>query len=241
MSHCFPVTIRIKKGNQNNSSAEHEVKLNDVSFVESWQVENTEKDKSALYGKSYEPGTWVTMAHVSDELYQQAKEGTFKGFSIDAMLGLQEIKFKTDISKMEKTMDWKDFFKALFSAKEEVDTNNIETQAETVTEETESQEPEVNIEDMKEALTDVIARFSKEQDEKIENLRVEFSGKLQEKEDELETAKKENEQLKTELNKQPETAAVVVAPVEMSTGYVQTTAKTVKGRLYETLNEITKK
>ncbi len=77
----------IKDGFQNSSSAEHEVKLSDVSFVESWQVQDSKVDKSALYGKEYEPGTWVTMAKVSDELYEQATNGTFKGFSIDAMLG----------------------------------------------------------------------------------------------------------------------------------------------------------
>lgn len=129
----------IKKGFQNNSSEEHETKLQDVSFVESWQVEDSQKDKSALYGKNYPKGTWVTMAKVSPEIYEKATNGTFKGFSIDALLSLQEINLKSDNmndeAKKSFLSELKEDIKALFtSQKEEVEevneVENIEVQPE---------------------------------------------------------------------------------------------------------------
>ncbi len=40
--------LYLSKGNQNNSTYEHFEKINGVSLVESWIVEDTEKDKSAV-------------------------------------------------------------------------------------------------------------------------------------------------------------------------------------------------
>ena len=73
-----------KKSNHKNATFEHKDKINGVTIVESWIVENTEKDKTALYGLSVPVGTWMVSAKIDDdELYNKAKEGTVKGFSIE--------------------------------------------------------------------------------------------------------------------------------------------------------------
>ena len=51
--------LYLSKGNQNNSTYEHFEKINGVSLVESWIVENKEKDKSSLYGMDLPLGSWV--------------------------------------------------------------------------------------------------------------------------------------------------------------------------------------
>ena len=116
----------IKKGNQNNSTLEHEVKSIDVSFVETWQVADSKVDKSALYGKEYPVGSWVTMAKVSDKIYKEAQDGTFNGFSIEALFGLEKVNLKTEIKMTDENhknivTDVIDGVKALFASnKDEV-------------------------------------------------------------------------------------------------------------------------
>ena len=96
-----------KKGNQKNSTIEHENKIDGVTFVESWIVEDTKKDKSNVYGLSYPKGSWVaTMKVDSDEVWNNyVKTGKVQGFSVDAMLDLQEVNLKSNInmSKVEST------------------------------------------------------------------------------------------------------------------------------------------
>ena len=235
----------IKDGFQNSSSAEHDVKLSDVSFVESWQVEDSKVDKSALYGKEYEPGTWVTMAKVSDELYEQATNGTYKGFSIDAMLGLEEIKLNSNINMTKR--DFLDAFKAVFAdAKvvEEVKETDVvldehydETEEEKVEEEMEEEEIS-EIDAFKDALTEVMAKFSAEFDGKLDTLKAEFNNQLETKEVEVETKAKEVEELKVELEKQPEVEAIKAKPEAAPREKVQLNKlRTTKSRVFESLSE----
>lgn len=89
----------IKNGYQNNSSENHEVKLEGVSVVQSWIVEDPEKDKSAIYGKKYEKGTWVTMMKVeNEEAWNKALNGKLNGFSIDGLFGLKEISMNEEVN-----------------------------------------------------------------------------------------------------------------------------------------------
>lgn len=77
--------LYLSKGNQNNSTYEHFEKINGVSLVESWIVEDTEKDKSAVYNMDLPQGTWVGSIKVyNDEIWQEyVKTGLVKGFSIE--------------------------------------------------------------------------------------------------------------------------------------------------------------
>ncbi len=74
-----------KFGNQNNSTLEHEHKLNGLSVVESWIVESQENDKSNLYGLDVPVGTWMVSVKVENEAVwdEWVKEKKVSGFSIE--------------------------------------------------------------------------------------------------------------------------------------------------------------
>lgn len=75
----------LQKGHQNSSSLEHDQRLKGLSVVESWIVEDEEKDKSLLYGMKPKVGTWMLSVKVdNDKVWEeQVKTGKVKGFSIE--------------------------------------------------------------------------------------------------------------------------------------------------------------
>ncbi len=75
----------LMKGKQNNSTYEHFEKINGLSMVESWIVEDSEKDKSAIYGMNLPVGTWAGTIKVNNEKIWNdfVKTGKVKGFSIE--------------------------------------------------------------------------------------------------------------------------------------------------------------
>jgi hypothetical protein len=77
----------LMNSNQNNATLEHESKLQDLSVVESWIVEDTEMDKSKKYGLNASVGTWmVSMKVNNDTIWNDfVKTGKVKGFSIEGM------------------------------------------------------------------------------------------------------------------------------------------------------------
>lgn len=76
--------IFLSRGYQNNSTLEHKIELDGMSVVESWIVEDSQKDKSAVYNLSYPVGTWVASVKVkNEEIWQKVKAGEIKGFSIE--------------------------------------------------------------------------------------------------------------------------------------------------------------
>lgn len=89
-----------KNGFQQNSTLEHSEAITGVTFVESWIVEDSNNDKSSALGFSYPKGSWmVAMKVEDDDLWNDyVKTGKVKGFSIDALLSLKEVKFKSDIN-----------------------------------------------------------------------------------------------------------------------------------------------
>jgi hypothetical protein len=107
--------LYFKNNKQRNFNVEHNSKDTlEAYLVESWIVEDPEKDKSAIYGLDAEVGDWVgAMKFDSDEDYQRALEnGT--GFSLEGVFS-EKVILKSD--KMDfKTMkdellnDLKGFF-----------------------------------------------------------------------------------------------------------------------------------
>ena len=74
----------LKQSNQNNATYEHKAKIDGMSVVESWIVEDEKKDKTALYNFSLPVGTWMIAMKVdNDEVWQKVKAGDIKGFSIE--------------------------------------------------------------------------------------------------------------------------------------------------------------
>jgi hypothetical protein len=85
-----PDTIRkaselfLMRSNQNNATYEHKDKLEGLSVVESWIIEDEQKDKSNLYGFGLPKGTWmISMKVNNEEVWNDVKEGKVKGFSIE--------------------------------------------------------------------------------------------------------------------------------------------------------------
>ena len=77
--------LYLMKGNQSNATYEHFEKIHGLSLVESWIVEDTEKDKTAFYGMNLPVGTWAGSIKVNNEkIWQEfVKTGVVKGFSIE--------------------------------------------------------------------------------------------------------------------------------------------------------------
>jgi len=82
----------LQKGNQHNSTFEHLYKIEGLTLVESWIVEDKEKDKSALYGMDVPVGTWMGSVKVdNDEVWNDyVKTGVVKGFSIEGFFAEKE-------------------------------------------------------------------------------------------------------------------------------------------------------
>ena len=98
--------LYLKNNKQRNFNIEHNADdLLEAYAVESWIVEDTEKDKSSLYNLGAEVGDWVsTMKFDTDEQYQKALEqGT--GFSIEGIFS-EKVILKTqnnmDFNKMKE-------------------------------------------------------------------------------------------------------------------------------------------
>ena len=74
----------LKNSNQNNATLEHQTKIDGMTIVESWIVEDAKKDKSALYNFNAPVGSWMVSMKVDNpEIWNKVKSGEVKGFSIE--------------------------------------------------------------------------------------------------------------------------------------------------------------
>lgn len=74
----------LMRSNQNNATLEHKEKLNGMSVVESWVIDNPDMDKSKEYGFNLPKGTWMIAMKVNnDDIWKDVKAGKVKGFSIE--------------------------------------------------------------------------------------------------------------------------------------------------------------
>jgi hypothetical protein len=103
-----PETVRktmelfMRRGLLDNTTENHDKKIKGLHIVESWIVEDTEKDKSAVYGLNLEKGTWcVSYKCDNQEIYEKAKAGKLKGFSIEGHYSSQN---KTQLSLDENKL-----------------------------------------------------------------------------------------------------------------------------------------
>ena len=101
----------LQNGNQSQSTLEHDKQLKGLTLVESWIVEDKEKDKTALYGLDVPVGTWMGSVKVdNDEVWNDyVKSGKVKGFSIEGYfadkLERPNEELKEDLSAEEKVID----------------------------------------------------------------------------------------------------------------------------------------
>lgn len=105
--------LYLKKGNQSNANLEHSKVTLNGTIVESWIVEDLQKDKTALYGIDAPVGSWVVAMKVEDkEQWKLCKEnGT--GFSIEGMFNEKVILNKVDMDFKQMKDDLLNEFKTL--------------------------------------------------------------------------------------------------------------------------------
>jgi len=76
----------LMNGNQKNATVEHQLRLENISVVESWMIEDTKNDKSNMYGFDLPVGTWMLTSRVDDDsTWERIKSGELKGYSIEGI------------------------------------------------------------------------------------------------------------------------------------------------------------
>lgn len=94
--------------NQKSATYEHDERVAGVTTVESWIVQDTEMDKSRLYGyKNLPKGTWmVSMKIDNDSIWDMVKRKEVKGYSIEGY-------FVDKMTKMSRNTKTDELLKAL--------------------------------------------------------------------------------------------------------------------------------
>ena len=112
-----------RKMRQKNATIEHMVDLDGLCVVETWLIEDPEKDKSAAMGLSYPKGTWmIAMSVDREDIWSDfIKTGKLTGFSIEGFLNSVVVNQSEDgdiwTDKHEKRLDAAvDVFEKIFRA-----------------------------------------------------------------------------------------------------------------------------
>ena len=96
----------LKQGYQNNSSVEHETKIDGVSIVQSWVVKDPEQDTANAYGlpkEDIKEGSWIVLYKCDNkDIYNKALNGEIKGFSIDGLFSLEKVNLKSEFKMKEE-------------------------------------------------------------------------------------------------------------------------------------------
>lgn len=154
-------------GFQNNWTTGHEKNANGITVVESWLKSDVQYDKSLALGldKELPIGTWFVGAYCdSNDIWEQVKNGTFNGFSVEAFVGLNELNFKKE-EKMDDKF-WDKMKNILLEALTETQTtttttveepSNVEPTEQTV------EEPIVNEEVVEQTVEEAIVEEPKEE------------------------------------------------------------------------------
>ena len=86
--------------NQQNWTLEHSKQIAGLTVIETWIVEDLEKDKSALYNLNVPLGTWMASVYVKDDNVwnDYVKTGKVKGFSLEGHFA-DQLEKKKELSK----------------------------------------------------------------------------------------------------------------------------------------------
>lgn len=103
----------MKNLNINKFTTEHREEVNGVNVIESWIVEDTKNDKSNLYNLKPKGGEWVVMSKIyNDDVWNEVKNGTFKGYSIEGLYDGFD-KLEASEQECETTKMIKEFLKSI--------------------------------------------------------------------------------------------------------------------------------
>jgi hypothetical protein len=102
--------LYLKRLKLNNATLEHDDQMTTgVSVIESWIVEDPQKDKTALYGLNAVEGAWaVTMKIDNEEVWEDVKQGKYLGLSIEGMFSdnvdVEEIEASEVLEELKKLL-----------------------------------------------------------------------------------------------------------------------------------------
>ena len=118
-----------KMGFQTNWTAAHKEEVEGLTITESWIKEDMELDKSVALGlsKDLPIGTWFLGCYCeNDEIWRAVKEGKYHGFSVEAIIALEDFEKQEDNDEISEKMDntmlfekIKEFITELFAKNEE--------------------------------------------------------------------------------------------------------------------------
>jgi hypothetical protein len=93
----------LMRGYQGNTTLEHAAELNGLSVVESWIIEDPQKDKTAIYGMELPEGTWMVSMKVNNEDVWEnyVKTGRVKGFSIEGYF-VDKLQMESHLERIEE-------------------------------------------------------------------------------------------------------------------------------------------
>ena len=99
--------LYLREMRNKNTTLHHEIPVDGVYLSESWIVEDTEKDKTALYGINAPKGSWaISMRVDNDQIWERVKDGDVLGFSIEGMFDeKQVIDYKTKFEQIKKILE----------------------------------------------------------------------------------------------------------------------------------------
>ena len=101
----FKIAVMLAKNKLNDQvTQDHSKFIKDMTTFETWQTEHKEMDKSAFYGLDVPVGTLcMSMKADNEEVYNLAKEGKIKGFSIEGFFS--DKLDKKELSKEDKEIE----------------------------------------------------------------------------------------------------------------------------------------
>ena len=178
---------------QHNITIEHQQGVDDITVVESW-IKTSENDKSVGYGLNEPIGTWFISVKVNnEEIWNRVKNGDYKGFSIEAMVGLDEnLELNNQLSMNEELIEKlrEIIYEAIGKTPKAEEIVN-DTAAEVV------EEQPIQLEDvakLKEEIANLVAEV-----ERLKSERDELESKLQDSEASKQKMDEEMKSVKTEL------------------------------------------
>jgi len=96
--------LYLKRLKNNNTTLEHEVKIDDVSVIESWIVEDPKMDKTNLYKLNAQEGAWAVIMKVdNDTVWKGIKDGKYLGLSIEGFFS-DNIKEMSIVEKIKEIL-----------------------------------------------------------------------------------------------------------------------------------------
>ena len=194
---------------QHNITIAHQQGVDDIVVVESW-IKTSENDKSVGYGLNEPVGTWFISVKVNnDEIWNKVKGGDYKGFSIEAMVGLDEaLELNKELSMNEELIQkLREIIYEAIGKTPKAD-EIVEETAKEVIEEQPIQLEDEEIAKLKEEIANLVAeveRLKSERDE-LESKLQDSEASKQEMDVEMQSAKTELELAKSEIikmSKQP--------------------------------------